>query len=172
MCRGASSVLCSSQGASRASTNNNTYSNTHSNTDVRAGRANTDSHSNISINADTNRQVELCILSEVFKVELAAVDIQSGRVDVYGEGAGHARRGYMLFSGIHFDAVVFAAGAGGAGRGAGGGAGERVVRATGSSAAAEAVRVLAARLPARSFYTRHTHTSHPHVTPCPPAPFT
>jgi len=52
-------------------------------------------------------QVELNILCSIAKVEIAAVDIQSGRVDVYGQGSGYTHRVYMLFSGIHFDAVTF-----------------------------------------------------------------
>jgi len=52
-------------------------------------------------------QVELNILCSIVRVELAAVDIQSGRIDIYGQGSGYATRVYLLFSGIHFDAVVF-----------------------------------------------------------------
>ena len=52
-------------------------------------------------------QVELNILCSIVRVELAAVDIQSGRMDIYGQGSGYATRVYLLFSGIHFDAVVF-----------------------------------------------------------------
>lgn len=52
-------------------------------------------------------QVELNILSSIAQVEIAAVDIQSGRADVYGQGSGFIHRVYMLFSGIHFDAVTF-----------------------------------------------------------------
>lgn len=33
--------------------------------------------------------------------------MQTGRVDVFGEGEGHARRGYLVYSGIHYDPVVF-----------------------------------------------------------------
>ena len=52
-------------------------------------------------------QVELSILSAVGGVEIATVDIQTGRVDVYGQGCNYSHRVYMLFSGIHFDAVTF-----------------------------------------------------------------
>eukprot|EP00945_MAST-04E_sp_MAST-4E-sp1_P004500 g4500.t1 len=41
------------------------------------------------------------------KTELACVDIQTGRCDAYGQGSGYQKRVYMLFSGIHFDAVEF-----------------------------------------------------------------
>jgi ubiquitin thioesterase OTU1 len=52
-------------------------------------------------------QVELNILCSIVKVEIAAIDIQTGRVDIYGQGQGYTHRVYMLFSGIHFDAVIF-----------------------------------------------------------------
>lgn len=58
-------------------------------------------------------QVELNILSALGGVEVATVDIQTGRVDVYGEGKGYAMRVYMLFSGVHFDAITFTAPGGG-----------------------------------------------------------
>jgi ubiquitin thioesterase OTU1 len=52
-------------------------------------------------------QVELNIMSSLFQVEIAAIDIQSGRIDTYGHGEQYSQRVYLLFSGIHFDAVVF-----------------------------------------------------------------
>jgi len=52
-------------------------------------------------------QVELAIFAERFSAEISVTDIQSGRADVYGQGAGFSQRVYMLFSGIHFDAVSF-----------------------------------------------------------------
>ena len=54
-------------------------------------------------------QVELNILSTRYKIEIAAIDIQSGRIDIYGTGSNYQERVYMLFSGIHFDAVTFGA---------------------------------------------------------------
>ena len=51
--------------------------------------------------------MELNILCSIARVEIAAVDIQTGRADVYGQGGGYSHRVYMLFSGIHFDAVIF-----------------------------------------------------------------
>jgi ubiquitin thioesterase OTU1 len=52
-------------------------------------------------------QVELAILSSAFKAELAVIEVQSGRMDIYGEGSGYPRRVYLLHSGIHFDAISF-----------------------------------------------------------------
>ena len=51
-------------------------------------------------------QVELAIFAENLEAEISVTDVQSGRADVYGSGQGFPRRIYMLFSGIHFDAVV------------------------------------------------------------------
>ena len=51
-------------------------------------------------------QVELAIFAELYGAEISVTDIQSGRADCYGQGQGHARRVYMLFSGIHFDAAT------------------------------------------------------------------
>uniref|UniRef100_A0A7S4QE89 Ubiquitin thioesterase OTU n=1 Tax=Alexandrium monilatum TaxID=311494 RepID=A0A7S4QE89_9DINO len=52
-------------------------------------------------------QVELNIFSSLYRAEIAVIEIQSGRCDVYGEGSGFQRRVYLLHSGIHFDAVTF-----------------------------------------------------------------
>ena len=52
-------------------------------------------------------QVELAIFAEKYAVEISVTDVQTGRADVYGSGAGHARRVYMIFTGIHFDACSY-----------------------------------------------------------------
>ena len=54
-------------------------------------------------------QVELAIFAEKYAVEISVTDVQTGRADVYGSGAGHARRVYMIFTGIHFDGARTAA---------------------------------------------------------------
>lgn len=59
---------------------------------------------------DSNKwggQIELNILCSIVKVEIASIDIESGRIDIYGQDADYTERVYMLFSGIHFDAIVF-----------------------------------------------------------------
>lgn len=58
---------------------------------------------------DSNKwggEIELVILSEYLKVEIAVVNISTCAVIVYGEGAGHANRMYLLYDGVHYDAVV------------------------------------------------------------------
>lgn len=52
-------------------------------------------------------QVEISILAAAFRAEIAVVEVQSGRCDVFGEGSGYTKRVYLLHSGIHFDAVRF-----------------------------------------------------------------
>ncbi|KAL1916999.1 uncharacterized protein VTP21DRAFT_5197 [Calcarisporiella thermophila] len=49
--------------------------------------------------------IELSILSKVYGVEIASIDIQTGRVDRFGEGE-YAQRVILLYSGIHYDAVA------------------------------------------------------------------
>lgn len=56
-------------------------------------------------------QVEIAIFSEIFRSEICIVDIQSGRMDCFGEGSGYAKRVYILYSGLHFDAVTLNPGA-------------------------------------------------------------
>lgn len=52
-------------------------------------------------------QVEIAIFASAFRSEIAVVEVQTGRCDVFGEGCGYPRRIYLLHSGIHFDAVTF-----------------------------------------------------------------
>ncbi|KAJ2492636.1 ubiquitin-specific protease otu1 [Coemansia sp. RSA 2050] len=54
--------------------------------------------------------IEMAILSERFSVEICSIDIQSLRVDRFGEGK-YARRVILLYSGIHYDYVAFASSA-------------------------------------------------------------
>jgi len=49
---------------------------------------------------------ELDILSRHYATELCAIDVMSGRVDCFGQGAGHAQRAMLLYDGIHYDLLV------------------------------------------------------------------
>jgi len=51
--------------------------------------------------------VEIAIFAATYAAEIAVVQVQNGRSDVYGEGQGYGRRVYLLHSGIHFDAISF-----------------------------------------------------------------
>ncbi len=69
------------------------------------------------VKADTwGGAIELAVLAGHFKMELASADIQSGRLDVFGEGAGYATRAYLLYDGIHYDAIALSLDGGGGGR--------------------------------------------------------
>ncbi|CAG9464256.1 unnamed protein product [Pedinophyceae sp. YPF-701] len=50
--------------------------------------------------------IELSIFSQVFLTEIAAFDVQTRRVDVYGEGSGHEQRVMVVYNGIHYDPLV------------------------------------------------------------------
>ena len=56
--------------------------------------------------------IELSILSAHLKKEIAAFDIQTQRVDVYGQGKGYAERVLLLYDGLHYDALAVAAAVG------------------------------------------------------------
>lgn len=62
-------------------------------------------------------EIEMSILSSQLHVEIAAVDIETTMIYIYGEGRGYDQRLYLLYDGIHYDALVMApssAGDGGA----------------------------------------------------------
>ena len=56
---------------------------------------------------------QLSILASNFNVEICAIDIQTCRPYFFGEGAGHALRCFLLYSGIHYDAVALSTNGGG-----------------------------------------------------------
>jgi len=56
-------------------------------------------------------QVEIAIFSFLYRAEIAVMEVQSGRCDVFGEGCSYGKRVYLLHSGIHFDAISFEPGA-------------------------------------------------------------
>lgn len=54
-------------------------------------------------------QVELFVLSTHLRKQIAAYDVQTGRVDVYGEDRfPRSERGHLIYDGLHYDALVFA----------------------------------------------------------------
>ena len=50
--------------------------------------------------------IELAILSAHFKAELAAFDVQTQRVDTFGQGRGYTNRACLLYDGVHYDLIV------------------------------------------------------------------
>ncbi|CAO3622667.1 unnamed protein product [Cunninghamella blakesleeana] len=51
--------------------------------------------------------IELAIFSKHYDIEIASIDVQSGRIDRFGEGSFNERV-FVLYSGIHYDALAFA----------------------------------------------------------------
>lgn len=52
--------------------------------------------------------IELAVFAGYYGVEIASIDVGSGRVDIFGEGKGYEKRVYILYSGIHYDALALA----------------------------------------------------------------
>lgn len=50
--------------------------------------------------------IELSIFAAKHEAELVAVEVRSGTVYVFGEGAGFARRAFFVFDGLHYDPMV------------------------------------------------------------------
>ncbi|KAI8365858.1 hypothetical protein EDC96DRAFT_575137 [Choanephora cucurbitarum] len=49
--------------------------------------------------------IELAILSAYFDLEINSIDVQSGRMDRFGEGKSK-ERAFVVYSGIHYDAIA------------------------------------------------------------------
>lgn len=52
--------------------------------------------------------IELSIFSSIYSVEIASFDVQSGRMDLFGEGRGYENRVYLQYTGIHYEAFALA----------------------------------------------------------------
>jgi len=50
--------------------------------------------------------IELSILSAWYRAEIAAFDVQTQRVDVFGQGMGHTQCVMLLYDGVHYDLAV------------------------------------------------------------------
>lgn len=53
--------------------------------------------------------IELSILARHFAISIAALDVRSRRCDLYGEDQGYAERVFVIYDGIHYDALAVAA---------------------------------------------------------------
>ena len=47
--------------------------------------------------------IEIVILSKYYKIEICVVDVQSGRIDRFGEDCNYPIRVFIIYDGIHFD---------------------------------------------------------------------
>ena len=52
--------------------------------------------------------IELSILAAHYGIEIWAADIQTCRVDRYGEGSGFSERCWLMYDGLHYDALAVA----------------------------------------------------------------
>lgn len=50
--------------------------------------------------------IELAIFSDIYGVEIGSFDVQSGRMDLFGEGRKFSKRVYLQYSGIHYEAFA------------------------------------------------------------------
>ncbi|KAG0147344.1 hypothetical protein CROQUDRAFT_670614 [Cronartium quercuum f. sp. fusiforme G11] len=50
--------------------------------------------------------IELAILAEHYRTEICSIDVQTGRVDRFGESENFSQRIILIYSGIHYDAVT------------------------------------------------------------------
>lgn len=50
--------------------------------------------------------IELSILARFYQTEIAVVDVQSLRTDVYGQEEGYLQRVYLIYDGIHYDPLA------------------------------------------------------------------
>lgn len=53
--------------------------------------------------------IELAILSNYYKTEIAVVDCQSARIDCFGEDKHFSHRIFLLYDGVHYDALMLEA---------------------------------------------------------------
>lgn len=52
--------------------------------------------------------IELKLFSDMFQVEIASIDVQSNRVDIFGQDKNYPQRIYVLYNGVHYDPLVMA----------------------------------------------------------------
>ncbi|KAK4053047.1 ubiquitin-specific protease otu1 [Microbotryomycetes sp. JL201] len=51
--------------------------------------------------------IELSILADRYQVEICSIDVQTGRMDRFGDGKGYSSQCFLVYSGIHYDALTF-----------------------------------------------------------------
>jgi ubiquitin thioesterase OTU1 len=50
--------------------------------------------------------IEIKIFTEIFKIQIGVVDVQTNRVDLFGQDKPFDRRIFILYNGIHYDPLV------------------------------------------------------------------
>ena len=52
--------------------------------------------------------IELKLFSDMLQIEIASIDVQSNRVDIFGQDKNYPQRIYVLYNGVHYDPLVMA----------------------------------------------------------------
>lgn len=52
--------------------------------------------------------IELKVFSDMFQIEIASIDVQSNRVDIFGQDKNYPQRIYVIYNGVHYDPLVMA----------------------------------------------------------------
>ena len=47
--------------------------------------------------------IEIKIFTEIFKIEIGVVDVQTNRIDLFGQDKNFPNRIFILYNGIHYD---------------------------------------------------------------------
>jgi len=50
--------------------------------------------------------IEIKIFTEILKIEIAIIDVQSNRIDLFGQDKNYENRIFILYNGIHYDPLV------------------------------------------------------------------
>lgn len=50
--------------------------------------------------------IEIKIFTEILKIEIAIVDVQTNRIDLFGQDKNYENRVFILYNGIHYDPLV------------------------------------------------------------------
>lgn len=50
--------------------------------------------------------IELKIFSDILKIQISVVDVQTNRIDLFGQDKDYTSRIYVLYNGIHYDPLV------------------------------------------------------------------
>jgi len=50
--------------------------------------------------------IEIKIFSDILKIQIAVVDVQTNRIDLFGQDKDYNSRIYILYNGIHYDPLV------------------------------------------------------------------
>lgn len=61
---------------------------------------------NISENSTWGGAIELKLFSDMFKIQIASLDVRSKRIDIFGEIENYKKRIYLLYNGTHYDPLV------------------------------------------------------------------